>query len=76
MAPDRQTLVLHAVLLFIYFTNKYSIFYYSILDQQQKQAIPFQGGVVLNDYDGRLFIASPKAIYSMVPIAWEKQVEF
>ncbi|XP_060603083.1 transforming growth factor-beta receptor-associated protein 1-like [Ruditapes philippinarum] len=48
---------------------------HSILDQQQKQAIPFQGGVVLNDFDGRLFIASPRAIYSMVPVAWEKQVQ-
>ncbi|XP_053384249.1 transforming growth factor-beta receptor-associated protein 1-like [Mercenaria mercenaria] len=48
---------------------------HSILDQQQKQAIPFQGGVVLNDFDGRLFIASQKEIYSLVPVAWEKQVQ-
>jgi len=46
----------------------------SILDQQQKQAIPFQGGVLLGDYDGRIFIASAKEVYSLVPIAWEKQV--
>ncbi|KAL4225569.1 transforming growth factor [Mactra antiquata] len=48
---------------------------HSILDQQQKQAIPFQGGVVLNDFDGRIFVASSKEIYSLVPVAWEKQVQ-
>ncbi|KAH3886109.1 transforming growth factor-beta receptor-associated protein 1-like [Dreissena polymorpha] len=48
---------------------------HSILDQQQKQAIPFQGGVIMNDYDGRIFIASTKEIYSLVPVAWEKQVQ-
>lgn len=50
------------------------ITYFSILDQQQKQAIPFQGGVVLSDFDGRLFVASSREIYSLVPVAWEKQV--
>lgn len=49
---------------------------FSILDQQQKQAIPFQGGMVLNDFDGRLFVASSREIYSLVPVAWEKQVSF
>ena len=53
--------------------HKYNIFF-SILDQQQKQAIPFQGGVVLSDFDGRIFVASTKEIYSLVPVAWEKQV--
>jgi len=46
----------------------------SILDQQQKQAIPFQGGIVLSDFDGKIFVASSKEIYSLVPVAWEKQV--
>ena len=50
--------------------------YFSILDQQQKQAIPFQGGVVLSDFDGRIFVASTKEIYSLVPVAWEKQVSW
>ncbi|KAJ8299668.1 hypothetical protein KUTeg_023728 [Tegillarca granosa] len=45
-----------------------------ILDQHQKQAIPFQGGTYLGNFDGRLFIASGKEIYSLVPVAWEKQV--
>jgi hypothetical protein len=49
-------------------------FYFSILDQQQKQAIPFQGGTFLSNFDGKLFVASGKEIYSLVPVAWEKQV--
>ncbi|XP_005106604.1 transforming growth factor-beta receptor-associated protein 1 [Aplysia californica] len=48
---------------------------HSILDQQQKQAIPFQGGVVLGDFDGRIFVASSREIYSLVPIPFEKQIQ-
>ncbi|ESP04691.1 hypothetical protein LOTGIDRAFT_135703 [Lottia gigantea] len=48
---------------------------HSILDQQQKQAIPFQGGVFMNDFDGKLFIASSREIYSLVPVAFEKQIQ-
>lgn len=48
--------------------------YFSILDQQQKQTIPFQGGVYLENFDGKVFIASTREIYSLVPVAWEKQV--
>lgn len=48
--------------------------YFSILDQQQKQTIPFQGGVYLENFDGKVLIASTREIYSLVPVAWEKQV--
>ncbi|XP_055901147.1 transforming growth factor-beta receptor-associated protein 1-like [Biomphalaria glabrata] len=48
---------------------------HSILDQQQKQAIPFQGGVFLGDFDGRIFVASGREIYSLVPIPFEKQIQ-
>ncbi|CAL1541537.1 unnamed protein product [Lymnaea stagnalis] len=48
---------------------------HSILDQQQKQAIPFQGGVFLGDFDGRIFVASSREIYSLVPIPFEKQIQ-
>ncbi|KAL3842523.1 hypothetical protein ACJMK2_020527 [Sinanodonta woodiana] len=48
---------------------------HSILDQQQKQAIPFQGGSTIGDFDGRVFISSAKEIYALVPVAWEKQVQ-
>lgn len=49
-------------------------FFPSILDQQQKQTIPFQGGVYLENFEGKVFIASGREIYSLVPVAWEKQV--
>ncbi|KAH9518827.1 transforming growth factor, beta receptor associated protein 1 [Bulinus truncatus] len=48
---------------------------HSILDQQQKQAIPFQGGVFLGDFDGRIFVASGREIYSLIPIPFEKQIQ-
>lgn len=48
---------------------------HSILDQQQKQAIPFQGGSFIGNFDGKMFVASQKEIYSLVPVAWEKQVQ-
>ncbi|XP_064600183.1 transforming growth factor-beta receptor-associated protein 1-like [Liolophura sinensis] len=48
---------------------------HSILDQQQKQSIPFQGGSYLGEYDGKIFVSSAKEIYSLVPVAWEKQIQ-
>jgi len=48
---------------------------HSILDLSQKQAISFIGGVVLGDFDGKIFIASPREIYSLLPVSWEKQVQ-
>ncbi|GFR68319.1 transforming growth factor-beta receptor-associated protein 1 [Elysia marginata] len=48
---------------------------HSILDQQQKQAIPFVSGVFLGDFDGRIFVASSREIYSLVPIPFEKQIQ-
>ena len=41
---------------------------------QQKQAIPFQGGAALDDFDGRLFVASGREVYALVPVPFEKQV--
>ncbi|GAB1609663.1 transforming growth factor-beta receptor-associated protein 1-like [Argonauta hians] len=55
--------------------NSEFITVHSILDQQQKQAIPFQGGLVLGDFDGRIFVSSCKEIYALVPVAWEKQIQ-
>ncbi|CAE1177010.1 VPS3 [Acanthosepion pharaonis] len=55
--------------------NSEFITVHSILDQQQKQAIPFQGGTLLGDFDGRIFVSSSKEIYTLVPVAWEKQIQ-
>ena len=48
--------------------------FYSILDQQQKQSIPFQGGHVMGDYDGKVYVTSRSDIYALTPVAIEKQV--
>lgn len=51
------------------------IMVYSILDQQQKQALPFIGGRTIGNFDGRLYVTSGTAVYSLTPVPWEKQVE-
>jgi len=47
----------------------------SILDQQQKQALPFVGGRSIGNFDGRIYVTSGTAVYSLTPVPWEKQVE-
>lgn len=47
---------------------------FSILDQKQKQAIPFQNGCIIGDYEGKLFVASNKDVYGLIPLPVEKQV--
>ena len=47
---------------------------HSVLDQQQKQSLPFQGGRTLGHFDGRLFVASGRDIYALVPVPIQKQV--
>ncbi|XP_063956642.1 transforming growth factor-beta receptor-associated protein 1-like isoform X1 [Lytechinus pictus] len=48
---------------------------HSVLDQQQKQTIPFQGGKLLGDFEGKMFVASNKEVYALVPLPVEKQVQ-
>lgn len=48
--------------------------FFSIIDQQQKQTIPFNGGKVLGEFDGRIFLASGREVYGVVPVPWEIQV--
>ncbi|KAG1699826.1 Transforming growth factor-beta receptor-associated protein 1 [Nymphon striatum] len=48
---------------------------HSILDQQPKQIMAFKGGCWLDNFDGRLYVASRTIIYGLVPIPWEKQVQ-
>ncbi|XP_034243766.1 transforming growth factor-beta receptor-associated protein 1-like [Thrips palmi] len=51
------------------------IMIHSIVDQQQKQAIPFVGGQIIGNYDGHIYVCSPNELNALVPIPWEKQVE-
>jgi len=47
---------------------------YSILDQQQKQTVPFSGGRYMGEFDGRVFVATSSDIYYLFAIPVEKQV--
>ena len=46
----------------------------SILDQQQKQTIPFSGGRYMGEFDGRVFVATSPDVYYLLAVPVEKQV--
>ncbi|KAG8197505.1 hypothetical protein JTE90_007243 [Oedothorax gibbosus] len=48
---------------------------YSILDQQAKQKVTFHGGSCLDNFDGRMYVASSDIICALLPVPWEKQVQ-
>ena len=50
------------------------ILLFSILDQQQKQSIPFEGGVWLGEYEGRVYVSTASDVYTLVCVPIEKQV--
>ena len=45
------------------------------MDQQAKQTLHFSGGVSIGNYDGKLLVASASAIYSVLPIPLETQLQ-
>ncbi|KAJ8047948.1 Transforming growth factor-beta receptor-associated protein 1 [Holothuria leucospilota] len=47
---------------------------HSILDQKQKQTIPFQNGSIIGDFEGKIFVASSKDVYGLIPLPVEKQM--
>ncbi|XP_020385326.2 transforming growth factor-beta receptor-associated protein 1 homolog [Rhincodon typus] len=48
---------------------------HSMLDQQQKQSIPFRDGHILQDFEGKLILATSKEVYILVPLPLEKQIQ-
>jgi len=46
----------------------------SMLDQQQKQTVPFSGGRCMGEFDGRVFVATSRDVYYLLAIPVEKQV--
>ncbi|GIY91426.1 transforming growth factor-beta receptor-associated protein 1 [Caerostris extrusa] len=48
---------------------------YSILDQQLKQRLTFQEGTCLDNFDGKMYVASTDVICGFLPVPWEKQVQ-
>ncbi|XP_069747219.1 transforming growth factor-beta receptor-associated protein 1 homolog isoform X2 [Narcine bancroftii] len=48
---------------------------HSMLDQQQKQTIPFRDGHILQDFEGKLILATSKEIHVLVPLPLERQIQ-
>ncbi|KAM9212646.1 transforming growth factor-beta receptor-associated protein 1 [Dugong dugon] len=48
---------------------------HSMLDQQQKQTLPFKEGHILQDFEGRVIVTTSKGVYILVPLPLEKQIQ-
>ncbi|XP_053240222.1 transforming growth factor-beta receptor-associated protein 1 isoform X3 [Podarcis raffonei] len=48
---------------------------HSMLDQQQKQTLPFKDGHILQDFEGRVIVATTKGVYILVPLPLETQIQ-
>ena len=48
--------------------------FFSILDQKQKQVIPYHARGIGN-FDGRLLIHSSNSVHGLIPVPWNFQVE-
>lgn len=48
---------------------------HSMLDQQLKQTLSFRDGQILQDFEGKVFLASTKAVYVLVPLPMERQIQ-
>ncbi|TRY62441.1 hypothetical protein DNTS_032246 [Danionella cerebrum] len=48
---------------------------HSMLDQQLKQTLAFRDGQLLQDFEGKVVVASSKAVYILVPLPLEQQIQ-
>nr|XP_006114637.1 transforming growth factor-beta receptor-associated protein 1 isoform X1 [Pelodiscus sinensis] len=48
---------------------------HSMLDQQLKQTLPFKEGHILQDFEGKVIVATTKDVYILVPLPLEKQIQ-
>ncbi|KAJ8397886.1 hypothetical protein AAFF_G00432330 [Aldrovandia affinis] len=48
---------------------------HSMLDQQLKQTLSFRDGHILQDFEGKVMLASTKAVYVLVPRPLERQIQ-
>ncbi|XP_066520555.1 transforming growth factor-beta receptor-associated protein 1 homolog [Hoplias malabaricus] len=48
---------------------------HSMLDQQLKQTLSFREGHILQDFEGKVVLASTKAVYVLVPLPLEQQIQ-
>uniref|UniRef100_A0A914VBK9 CNH domain-containing protein n=1 Tax=Plectus sambesii TaxID=2011161 RepID=A0A914VBK9_9BILA len=51
------------------------IAFYSIIDQQLKQRLPFSEGRCVGNFDGQAFVATRREVFKLLPVSWDKQVE-
>ncbi|XP_053563641.1 transforming growth factor-beta receptor-associated protein 1 [Bombina bombina] len=47
---------------------------HSMLDQQKKQTLPFKEGLILQDFEGRVIVATATGVYILIPLPLEKQI--
>ena len=52
-----------------------SVTVHSILDQQQKQAMTFQKGIVVGDFDDFIFVALERSVMAFVDVPLDKQIQ-
>ena len=45
------------------------------MDQQAKQTLHYSGGIALGNFDGKILVASSSAVYSVLPIPAETQIQ-
>ncbi|KAJ8282696.1 hypothetical protein COCON_G00052150 [Conger conger] len=48
---------------------------HSMLDQQLKQTLSFRDGHILQDFEGKVVLASTKGVYVLVPLPLERQIQ-
>ncbi|XP_061597424.1 transforming growth factor-beta receptor-associated protein 1 homolog isoform X1 [Cololabis saira] len=48
---------------------------HSMLDQQLKQTLSFRDGHILQDFEGKVMLASTKAVYVLAPLPLERQIQ-
>ncbi|RXM99557.1 Transforming growth factor-beta receptor-associated protein 1 [Acipenser ruthenus] len=47
---------------------------HSMLDQQLKQTLPFRDGHIMQDFEGKVILATMKEVYVLVPLPLERQL--
>ncbi|XP_006639313.1 transforming growth factor-beta receptor-associated protein 1 homolog [Lepisosteus oculatus] len=48
---------------------------HSMLDQQLKQTLSFRDGHILQDFEGKVVLTTTKAVYVLVPLPLERQIQ-
>ncbi|XP_017482905.1 PREDICTED: transforming growth factor-beta receptor-associated protein 1 homolog [Rhagoletis zephyria] len=60
---------------FILCLKQYSITIISVIDSQMKEEIPFENGAYIDNFDGKIVIASSDSIFYLRRLPWEEQID-